>query len=268
MDNNNDKAKKILFGNKNLGGDPMWHTEGVSNRDTSKTPPPIPQSQWNDPEMTGDISRFKKFSMYADSLPSVTSDHTITPPIDTSMGIIPEIKNGAEIQYDPKASLKIDEIEMIEPKQPSYDTTSMDIQNPIDNLNRTCVKCLNGAYVETGQLDDLKGVLHCSNCGHEIPRWRYTTLLPEKRMDIQNEKAEGESLQEYCAKYLNKETLDKRYSDMDAASKLISFTIIHNYCHDNNCSPQDLIEAHKDKIEMRILAARSAEWRKNNPPKE
>jgi len=41
----------------------------------------------------------------------------------------------------------------------------------MDNKNIKCIKCGKGTYIETSQLDDLKGVLHCSKCGHEIKRY-------------------------------------------------------------------------------------------------
>lgn len=61
MGNNQEKVKKILFGGKNLGGDPLWNTEGVprDNPETKMNEAALhgwkPESQWNDPEMTGPV---------------------------------------------------------------------------------------------------------------------------------------------------------------------------------------------------------------------
>jgi predicted nucleic-acid-binding Zn-ribbon protein len=40
-----------------------------------------------------------------------------------------------------------------------------------DMKGKKCEKCKKGKYEETSQLDDLKGVLHCIKCGHEIDRY-------------------------------------------------------------------------------------------------
>jgi hypothetical protein len=44
----------------------------------------------------------------------------------------------------------------------------------IDNTRKKCKKCHKGHYKEMYQLDDLKGVLHCDKCDHEIERYIYT----------------------------------------------------------------------------------------------
>lgn len=43
-----------------------------------------------------------------------------------------------------------------------------------DNKGEKCKKCGKGIYLETHQLDDLKGVVHCNTCGHEIERYMET----------------------------------------------------------------------------------------------
>lgn len=40
-----------------------------------------------------------------------------------------------------------------------------------DNMGKKCKKCGKGIYKETSQLDDLKGVLNCNKCDHEIDRY-------------------------------------------------------------------------------------------------
>lgn len=40
----------------------------------------------------------------------------------------------------------------------------------IDRKGRKCI-CRKGVFKETTQLDDLKGVLHCSHCDKEVARY-------------------------------------------------------------------------------------------------
>lgn len=40
-----------------------------------------------------------------------------------------------------------------------------------DRDGEGCFECHHGYYKETSLQDDVQGVLHCSNCGHEIKRW-------------------------------------------------------------------------------------------------
>ena len=41
-----------------------------------------------------------------------------------------------------------------------------------DMVNQVCLRCSRGVYEETSLQDDWDGVLHCSECGHEIARWQ------------------------------------------------------------------------------------------------
>ena len=41
----------------------------------------------------------------------------------------------------------------------------------VDMKGKKCEKCKKGTYEETNQMDDLKGVLHCTKCGDEIERY-------------------------------------------------------------------------------------------------
>jgi hypothetical protein len=41
----------------------------------------------------------------------------------------------------------------------------------VDLAGQTCTKCENGTYGETSIHDDWDGVLHCSNCNHEVKRY-------------------------------------------------------------------------------------------------
>jgi len=40
-----------------------------------------------------------------------------------------------------------------------------------DNIGKKCKKCKKGHYIETRQLDDLQGVLHCDKCDNMIERY-------------------------------------------------------------------------------------------------
>jgi len=42
----------------------------------------------------------------------------------------------------------------------------------MDMTGKECDHCHEGYYTETSIHDDLDGVLHCSECGHEVKRWR------------------------------------------------------------------------------------------------
>lgn len=50
----------------------------------------------------------------------------------------------------------------------------------VDLAGQTCTKCENGTYGETSIHDDWDGVLHCSNCNHEVKRYprKMTELSP------------------------------------------------------------------------------------------
>jgi len=39
-----------------------------------------------------------------------------------------------------------------------------------DHMGQVCEKCGKGHYEETSIHDDWDGVLHCSECGHEVKR--------------------------------------------------------------------------------------------------
>lgn len=39
-----------------------------------------------------------------------------------------------------------------------------------DLLNTVCTVCYVGFYIETSIMDDINGVLHCSNCNHQVER--------------------------------------------------------------------------------------------------
>jgi len=41
----------------------------------------------------------------------------------------------------------------------------------IDLKNQICSECKKGTYQETSIYDDWDGVLHCSNCNHEVKRY-------------------------------------------------------------------------------------------------
>lgn len=43
-----------------------------------------------------------------------------------------------------------------------------------DMLKQECIKCYRGYYIETSQADDMDGVVHCFECGHEMPRYKET----------------------------------------------------------------------------------------------
>lgn len=48
----------------------------------------------------------------------------------------------------------------------------MKVRNELnDKVGQICEHCKQGVFKETGQLDDLLGVLHCENCGKEIKRY-------------------------------------------------------------------------------------------------
>lgn len=149
MENNNDKAKRILFGkdiSKMMQDIPCYgveNGEGVEYNFTHE-------------------NRIKKFSMYDKAAPpSVTSDHTISPPIHNTM----------------------------------------DMQNE---------------NVKEGTMD----------------------------------------LRELSKQWLDPEYLKKRYEKMDEVADFMHYTSdncdaickIRDYCHDNNCSPQDLINAHQKSL--------------------
>jgi NAD-dependent SIR2 family protein deacetylase len=40
-----------------------------------------------------------------------------------------------------------------------------------DMLKQECIKCYRGKYAETSMNDDMDGVVHCFECGHEMPRY-------------------------------------------------------------------------------------------------
>ena len=40
----------------------------------------------------------------------------------------------------------------------------------VDMTGCKCTKCKKGTYQETSQMDDMDGVLHCTNCGMKIDR--------------------------------------------------------------------------------------------------
>jgi transposase len=40
-----------------------------------------------------------------------------------------------------------------------------------DRTSTPCHICRAGVYVERDGLDDMSGLLHCSNCGSSIDRW-------------------------------------------------------------------------------------------------
>lgn len=44
----------------------------------------------------------------------------------------------------------------------------------VDRTGKKCTKCKKGKYHETTQMDDMDGVLHCTNCNHRIDRWSKT----------------------------------------------------------------------------------------------
>ena len=45
------------------------------------------------------------------------------------------------------------------------------MDNQMDNLNQLCINCDIGYYVETSVMDDINGVLHCSECNNQIDRY-------------------------------------------------------------------------------------------------
>jgi hypothetical protein len=41
----------------------------------------------------------------------------------------------------------------------------------LDNKGKVCKNCKKGTYQETKITDDWDGVLHCTECGHQVARW-------------------------------------------------------------------------------------------------
>ena len=41
-----------------------------------------------------------------------------------------------------------------------------------DMTGKICEICGKGKYIETGFQDDMNGVLHCSECGYRVKRWK------------------------------------------------------------------------------------------------
>ena len=50
-----------------------------------------------------------------------------------------------------------------------------------DQTGETCDKCGNGEYREASVMDDISGILHCTNCRFQVNRW-----IPEKEPDALN----------------------------------------------------------------------------------
>jgi hypothetical protein len=51
---------------------------------------------------------------------------------------------------------------------------------------KKCTNCKKGKYGETSQLDDLEGVLHCTNCGEKTDRYVDKTVKeswPKRELD-------------------------------------------------------------------------------------
>lgn len=59
-----------------------------------------------------------------------------------------------------------------------------DMNESTDNMGKTCNVCKKGEYKEMYQMDDLKGVIHCSHCSDEVDRYSYTE---EERRSIVTE---------------------------------------------------------------------------------
>jgi hypothetical protein len=49
----------------------------------------------------------------------------------------------------------------------------------VDMMGKKCKTCGKGVYRETSQMDDMKGVLHCSKCGAETERYIDSTKVNE-----------------------------------------------------------------------------------------
>jgi len=47
-----------------------------------------------------------------------------------------------------------------------------DLDGKTDMTGKRCSKCGKGKYKETSYHDDMDGVLHCTKCGQEVPRWQ------------------------------------------------------------------------------------------------
>lgn len=41
----------------------------------------------------------------------------------------------------------------------------------MDRTNKKCSECGKGKYKETSMMDDIDGVLHCTNCGSRVKRY-------------------------------------------------------------------------------------------------
>lgn len=50
-----------------------------------------------------------------------------------------------------------------------------DPSKKVDNLGKRCTRCGLGCLVETSVMDDIQGVLHCSNCKLTVSRYRGTS---------------------------------------------------------------------------------------------
>ena len=42
----------------------------------------------------------------------------------------------------------------------------------VDMTGKKCDSCKKGTYQETSHQDDMDGLLHCTNCGKEIKKWK------------------------------------------------------------------------------------------------
>ena len=53
-------------------------------------------------------------------------------------------------------------------------------ENNQDLNGKECKSCIKGIYKETSLMDDLKGVLHCSECGAKVNRYLSNDDFPTK----------------------------------------------------------------------------------------
>jgi hypothetical protein len=72
-----------------------------------------------------------------------------------------------EIGWDPDARVShalVKHLPAVGTKKPSR------LQPRVDLVGRDCTSCGRGEYGETSIQDDMRGVLHCLVCGHEVQR--------------------------------------------------------------------------------------------------
>jgi len=99
----------------------------------------------------------------------------------------------------------------------SFDTYH-GVVNEVDMTGKKCTTCKKGTYQETSQMDDMDGVLHCTNCGKKIKR--YQSVDPKTNKPVKEERELDEAITipkkaEVVGRNKEEKTVTVKWNDAD-----------------------------------------------------